>query len=392
MLLPYLTRNVWLLCLAQIFAFTGTNVTIFLGGIIGAQLAPVPILSTLPVAFMIIGVTCGTIPATFFASIYGRRIGFIGAAFFACGMCLVGAWSIILNSFWVYCLACFGMGISVAFVHQYRFAAAESVATKYAPQAISAILLAGIAGAFLGPNMANLTKDLLPETTFVGSYLALAIMVLLPALILYWLKDYQPTKPSHLTPGRALKTLARQPNFILAIMASGVSYAVMSFLMTATPISMHIMDGHSLHHTGIVIQWHIVGMFLPSLFTGKLINRFGHYNIMLYGVAALCTCILVSQYDQSVIGYWIGLVLLGMGWNFLFVAGTALLITCYRENEKYRAQAVNEFLVFGLQATASLSAGWLLSLTSWQAINLMCIPLAMMLIITILWARRQPLR
>jgi hypothetical protein len=302
-------------------------------------------------------------------------------------MCLIGAWSIATNSFGVYCLVCFGMGISVAFVHQYRFAAAESVATKYAPQAISAILLAGIAGAFLGPNIANLTKDLWPASTFVGSYLALSIMVLMPALILFWLEDYQPAATTRSTQGRSLTTLARQPNFILAIMASGVSYAVMSFLMTATPISMHIMDGHSLHHTGIVIQWHIVGMFLPSLFTGKLIGRYGHHKIMLFGVTALLTCILVSQFDQSVIGYWIGLVLLGVGWNFLFVAGTALLITCYHENEKYRAQALNEFLVFGLQAIASLSAGWLLTLTSWQAINLMCIPLAVILVGTILWAR-----
>ena len=387
MLLPHLSRNVWLLCLAQIFAFTGTNVTIFLGGIIGGLLAPAPILSTLPVALMIVGVTCGTIPASIFASIYGRRLGFIGAACFASGMCLIGAWSIATNSFGVYCLVCFGMGISVAFVHQYRFAAAESVAAKYAPQAISAILLAGIAGAFLGPNIANLTKDLWPASTFVGSYLALSIMVLMPALILFWLEDYQPAATTRSTQGRSLTTLARQPNFILAIMASGVSYAVMSFLMTATPISMHIMDGHSLHHTGIVIQWHIVGMFLPSLFTGKLIDRYGHHKIMLFGVTALLTCILVSQFDQSVIGYWIGLVLLGVGWNFLFVAGTALLITCYRENEKYRAQALNEFLVFGLQAIASLSAGWLLTLTSWQAINLMCIPLAVILVGTILWAR-----
>lgn len=164
----------------------------------------------------------------------------------------------------------------------------------------------------------------------------------------------------------------------------------MSFLMTATPISMHVMDGHSLYHTGVVIQWHIVGMFLPSLFTGKLIRRYGHHKIMVLGIAALMGCIIKSQFDQSVMGYWISLVLLGIGWNFLFVTGTALLITCYRDSEKYRAQALNDFMVFGFQAMASLSAGWLLSISSWKIINLASIPLLVLMLGIIWWARRQP--
>ncbi|MDP6189491.1 MAG: MFS transporter [Gammaproteobacteria bacterium] len=279
MLFPYLTRNVWLLCLAQVFAFTGTNVTIFLGGIIGSLLTPTPVLATLPVALMIVGITSGTVPAAMLMSVYGRRLGFVSAAIIACAAALLGAWAIALSSFWLYCLACFSMGASVAFVQQYRFAAAESVSAEYAPQAISAILLAGIAGAFLGPNIANLSKDLVPDAAFVGSYLALALMVLMPALILSWLTDADQQQSTHTEQGRSLSKLARQPDFILAIMAAGISYGLMSFLMTATPISMHVMDGHSLYHTGMVIQWHIVGMFLPSLFTGKLISRYGYHSI-----------------------------------------------------------------------------------------------------------------
>jgi len=144
-----------------------------------------------------------------------------------------------------------------------------------------------------------------------------------------------------------------------------------------------------LYHTGVVIQWHIVGMFLPSLFTGKLIRRYGHQSIMLLGILALLGCVIESQFDQSVTGYWVSLVLLGIGWNFLFITGTALLINCYRNSEKYRAQAANDFMVFGFQALASLSAGWLLNVSSWKIINIMSIPLLFILLLTILWARRQ---
>ena len=382
-------RNIWLLCLAQVFAFTSANVTIFLGGIIGSLLTPSPALATMPVASMVVGMASGTVPASLIMSKKGRRFGFIGAAIFASGASLMGALAIDMANFWAYCLACFCIGLNVAFVQQYRFAAAESVLPEYAPTAISYILLAGIAGAFLGPNVANLTKNLLPSAPFVGSYIALAVMVLMPALILSWLTNTDQKQANEADEGRSIKELAKQPNFILAIMAAGIGYGIMSFVMTATPISMHVMDGHSLYHTGVVIQWHIVGMFLPSLFTGKLIRRYGHQSIMLLGILALLGCVIESQFDQSVTGYWVSLVLLGIGWNFLFITGTALLINCYRNSEKYRAQAANDFMVFGFQALASLSAGWLLNVSSWKIINIMSIPLLFILLLTILWARRQ---
>ncbi|MCS5559393.1 MAG: MFS transporter, partial [Oceanospirillaceae bacterium] len=164
------------------------------------------------------------------------------------------------------------------------------------------------------------------------------------------------------------------------------SYALMSFLMTATPISMHVMDGHSIHDTGVVIQWHIVGMFLPSLFVGKLIRYYGHRTIMSSGIAAMIICIIVGQISQVFAGYWVSLVMLGIGWNFLFVSGTALLITSYQEAEKYRAQAFNDFLVFGFQAIAALSAGWVLSATSWKTINLMSLPFLALLLVVIWWS------
>ncbi len=380
------TRNVWLLCLAQVFAFTGANVTIFLGGIVGSLLAPSLALATLPVAAMIVGTASGTIPAAMVMSKIGRRFGFMGASVLASISALLGALAIWNELFWIYCFACLNLGVSMAFVQQYRFAAAESVPSEVAPNAISAILLAGIAGAFLGPNVANYAKDLFPEHAFVGSYIALSLMVIMPVFILSNLRAPEQGPDLREAKGRSVKALAMQPDFILAVMAAATSYALMSFLMTATPISMHVMDGHSIHDTGVVIQWHIVGMFLPSLFVGKLIRYYGHRTIMSSGIAAMIICIIVGQISQAFAGYWVSLVMLGIGWNFLFVSGTALLITSYQEAEKYRAQAFNDFLVFGFQAIAALSAGWVLSATSWKTINLMSLPFLALLLVVIWWS------
>ena len=173
------------------------------------------------------------------------------------------------------------------------------------------------------------------------------------------------------------------------MLAATLSYALMVFLMTATPLSMHVMNGHSMDDTSIVIQWHIVGMFLPSLFVGKWITKYGHRKIMLLGILAIAICIGVSQVNQSVTGYWISLVSLGLGWNFLFVSSTSLLITTYKEAEKFRAQGFNELMVFGVQAIASLSAGWLLSMSDWKSINLMSIPFLVLLLLVIWWSNKK---
>jgi MFS family permease len=384
-----LNRNVWLLCVAHVFSFAGASVTFFLGSIIGALLAPSMNWATLPVTAMVVGTAIGTVPAAMLMSKKGRRFGFISAAIMASGSALLGAVAIWHSQFWLYCMSCLSLGISYAFVQHYRFAAAESVAITVAPQAISAILLSGIAGAFLGPNVVKYAHYWIPEHAFVGSYLALAIMVAVPAIIFLWLQTPAAPTVAKAHASRTIKQLAQHPNFILAVFAATISYALMVFLMTAAPVSMHVMDGHSIDDTGIVIQWHIVGMFLPSLFVGKWITKYGHRRMMVIGISAVAMCIGVSQVDQSVATYWLSLVTLGVGWNFLFVSSTSLLITTYLEAEKYRAQAFNELMVFGVQAIASLSAGWLLIATNWQAINLMSLPLLGLLLVVICWSGQR---
>ena len=384
-----LNRNVWLLCVAHVFSFAGASVTFFLGSIIGALLAPSINWATLPVTAMVVGTAIGTVPAAMLMSKKGRRFGFISAAIVASGSALLGAVAIWHSQFWLYCMSCLSLGISYAFVQHYRFAAAESVAIKVAPQAISAILLSGIAGAFLGPNVVKYAHHWIPQHAFVGSYLALAIMVAVPAIILLWLQTPAPQTVDKAHTTRTIRQLAEHPNFILAVFAATISYALMVFLMTAAPVSMHVIDGHSIDDTGIVIQWHIVGMFLPSLFIGKWITKYGHRRMMVIGISAVAMCIAVSQIDQNVASYWVSLVTLGVGWNFLFVSSTSLLITTYLEAEKYRAQAFNELMVFGVQAIASLSAGWLLIATNWQVINLMSLPLLGLLLVVIWWSGKR---
>jgi MFS family permease len=384
-----LNRNVWLLSVAHVFSFAGASVTFFLGSIIGALLAPSMNWATLPVTAMVVGTAIGTVPAAMLMSKKGRRFGFISAAIVASGSALMGALAIWHSQFWLYCMSCLSLGISYAFVQHYRFAAAESVAIKVAPQAISAILLSGIAGAFLGPNVVKYAHHWIPQHAFVGSYLALAVMVAIPAIILLWLQTPAVQTVTKAGTSRTIKQLAQHPNFILAVFAATISYALMVFLMTAAPMSMHVMDGHSIGDTGFVIQWHIVGMFLPSLFVGKWITNYGHRHIMIIGIGAVAMCIGVSQVEQSVATYWVSLVTLGVGWNFLFVSSTSLLITTYLEAEKYRAQAFNELMVFGVQAIASLSAGWLLIATNWQVINLMSLPLLGLLLVVIWWSGKR---
>jgi MFS family permease len=242
-----------------------------------------------------------------------------------------------------------------------------------APKAISIILLAGIGSAFIGPNLANISKEIISEHLYAGSYIALAILTISSTIFLLFYKDNH--KPNNFVKKntRSYFELISQPRFFQALIASAFAYAVMSFLMTATPISMHVMEKISLSKTGLVIQLHIAAMFLPSLITGNLIKKFGHSKIMHAGVVLFLITILTSLFEQNFINYMIALIFLGFGWNFLFISGTSLLVLTYREDEKFKAQGFNDLIVYTMQALASLSAGIFLNLTSWKTMNLICI-------------------
>jgi len=381
-----MNKNLWLLILSQIFAFTAAPVTVFLSGIIGSQFSPVKSLATLPMALSIVGIAIFVFFAAKVMSIIGRRAGFIFASIGTSLSSLLAAYSIICESFILYNFSCFLLGAGVAFSHQYRFAAVETVKKDMAPKAISIILLAGIGSAFIGPNAANLSKDIISEHLYAGSYIALAALTFTSTIFLFFYKDGH--KPNNVSKknSRSYLELISQPRFLQALLASAFAYAVMAFLMTATPISMHVMEKISLTKTGLVIQLHIAAMFLPSLITGNLIRKFGHSKIMYTGVLLFLITILTSFFDQNFTNYLIALVFLGFGWNFLFIAGTSLLVLSYRENEKFKAQGFNDLIVYSIQATASLSAGVFLTLTSWKTMNLVCTIFLVLIILSTLRA------
>ena len=376
-----MNKNLWLLTLCQIFSFTAAPITVFLSGIIGSQISSIKSLATLPMSVSIVGIAIGSIFASKVMSVIGRKNGFITAAIGNSLASILTAYSIMEQNFFLFCLSNFLIGFGMAFTHQYRFAAAESVKKSVAPKAISIILLGGIVSAFIGPNLANYTKGIVIEYLYVGSYLSLSILTLIPIIFLFFYKDTSKLKINIKYSGRSYLELISQPRFLQAIIAAAFGYAIMTFLMTATPISMHIMEKISLNKTSIVIQLHIVAMFLPSLITGYLIKRYGHSNIMYAGVFLFSITIITSFFDQTFKNYLFALVFLGLGWNFLFISGTSLLVLNYKEEEKFKAQGFNDFIVFSIHATASLIAGILLSMIGWKSINLVCIPFLILILI-----------
>ena len=386
-----MNRNLSLLVSSQVFAFTAATVTVFISGIIGSQLTPIKTLSTLPPSIYVVGTAAATIFAAKIMSIIGRRLGFVFSSVAGSIACLIGAYSIMIESFFIFCIAKFILGATMAFTHQYRFAAAESVEKDKAPKAISSLLLAGIVAAFLGISLSNYTKNFVSDYLYVGSYLTLAILTLIPSFLLFFFRDIREVSfmSNEENKSRNYLDFLSDPKFLQAITSAAFAYAVMSFLMTATPISMHIVHHLSLEKTGIVLQFHVLAMFLPSLFTGNLIKKFGYSYMMYAGVLFYILTILMSFFEPSFLNYFISLIFLGIGWNFLFISGTSLLVTTYKPEEKFKAQGFNDLLVFSSMAIASLSAGILISLASWKTVNLFCIPFLILIVLSIINADRK---
>ena len=377
-----MNKNLSILALSQVFGFTANIITVFLSGIVGSQITSIKSLSTLPTALSVLGTAIFTVLAAKIMGKIGRRLGFIFGALVSSATCLFAVFAITEQNFIFFCISHLILGLGIAFAHQYRFAAAESVEKEKIPKAISILMLAGIVSSFLGITLANYSKDLIPEHLYVGSYILLAVFTFMPAIFFIFYKNNEKIKINFNGQynGRKLSEIVLQPRFLQAIVAAAFAYAVMSFLMTATPLSMHVMEKMSLEETGIVLQLHLVAMFLPSLITGHLIKRFGYSNIIYTGVLFYIVTIILSLFQQTFTNYMVALIFLGLGWNFLFISGTSLVVLTYKEEEKFRVQGINDLIVFSTMALASLSAGILLSLTSWRTMNLMCIPLLVLIV------------
>jgi len=315
---------------------------------------------------------------------FGRKAGFMFGASYAAAAGLLAAWAISNGAFVAFCIATFLIGSHNAFIQQYRFAAAESVPPERVGRVLSILMLAGVIAAFTGPETAARLQHVDGWATYAGSFVGVTVLMMCAVAILSLYPGSAFTAPAEHGGGRPLGTIVRNPVFPLAVGAAAVGYAVMSFMMTATPVSMHTMDHFSLVDTTRVIQSHIVAMFLPSLASAFLIERFGARNLIMAGLVLLFVCLGIGGFDRTLVHYWFALTLLGVAWNFLFVGGTTLLTTCYTGNERFRIQALNDFTVFTLQAIASLGSGVVLARLGWDWIILLSLPWLLALL-PLLW-------
>jgi len=370
----HIPGTVWRLMAAYSLMMAGTSLMVLLAGIIGTDFAPSTDLATLPVALVVAGLAASTLPTGKLLNRFGRRRVFIAYGFIAIAAALTAMQSLISGTFTGFCLAAFIMGWSAAAGHQYRFAALEAVPPEMAPKATSFLLLGGILAAFVGPELAVRGRELL-STEYAGSFLLLSFSYAAGLLIISFHRDSAILKNDHPGEGRPLGQILRSPVVILAIGAAALGYGVMTFMMTATPISMHKHAGHSLEATKLVIQSHIVAMYLPSLVFAWFFDRLGYKGLLWSGAGIYLLCILIAMINTEFIHFWLALVMVGVGWNFLFLSGTNLLPRGYRSSERFRVQAVNDFLVFSIQALASLGSGWVLYQWQWDGVLWACIPL-----------------
>ena len=380
--------NVWLLTFIQALVMCVGTMMILAGSVLGAHLAPRPSLSTLPIALMVVGVACGVLPLTRLMQHFGRKPVFSCVALTSSVVCLFAVWSIKQQDFTAFCLTGFMLGLCSAGFQQIRFAAMESVSAELMPKAASTVLLGGLLAAFVGPELVVLGNRLV-ATEFVGGFYLMAAILVLASGLFTLTRNTHVSAARQKDSGRSLALIAKQPVFILAVSASVVGYALMSFIMTATPVHMHVMEHHSLQHTKLVIQSHIFAMFFPSLFSGWLMTKIGVNRVILLGISAYLLTIATGLSGGHLMHYWLALVLLGIGWNFLFVGGTVLLAKSYAPTEKFKVQGLNEFLVFGFQALASLSAGIWLNVLGWRGLLLFSLSIVALLIVVVSVQGRQ---
>ena len=365
--------TVWGLSLGQALLITGNILLVSVTALVGNKISPSADLATVPVALQFIGLMGATLPAALLVRLLGRKKVFlIGNSIGLCGAALA-YYALNQSDFWLFCLSTFLLGVAIGIGQQYRFAAVENSPEGKGPQAISLIMGGGVLAAVLGPNLAVWSEYIIPDTQYVGAFAALFVLYAITTLLVAVL----PLKPASLeeqtgTP-RSYKELLSQPLLLASIISGAIGYAVMVLIMTATPLAMH---SHGFHfgHTASVIQWHVLGMFAPSFFTGHLIKKFGTSNIVQTGCLLLIACILLNQFGTSYWYFWTALVFLGIGWNFTFIGATNLLTQTYQPADKAKTQGLNDFLVFGSSAVASILAGYWQSLFGWEVLNLLMLP------------------
>jgi MFS family permease len=381
-------RNVAILAANQALFLVAAITVMTLSGIVGQRLAPTPTLATLPIAMMMVGVVLAALPASLLMKRLGRRAGFIvGALIGGAGGGVLSVWAIALGSFWLFSAGSLLLGLYQAFANYHRFAAADAASPAFESRAISLVLAGGVVAAFLGPLNASRTNELLAGLPDAGPYAVIVALAVVGAALHTWLRipNDDETRTGHQRPMREIRS---NPAFGAALLAATVGYTIMILVMTATPLAMQ-QEGFGLPDAATVMQWHVLGMFAPSFVTGHMIARFGLPNILLTGVAVLVGSVAAAVSGRSIAHFWVALVLLGIGWNFLFVGGSALLATTHAPAERGKVQGINELVIFAAVAVGSLLAGALVHTVGWATLNLLMLPLLVVTAIST-WRWRQP--
>ncbi len=381
-------RNVLVLSACQATLQTSGVTLILVTGLAGFALASDKSLATVPLTAYVLGSAMATVPASLLMNSIGRRAGFqVGTSTGIVGAA-VCALAMYLASFWLLCGGMMLMGIYTAFGKYYRFAAADAAAMDFKAKAISLTLAGGLVGGIVGPEMGKYTTGVFDQQPYIGAYLSLIFVCLIATLLLTRLDIPQLSAEERKDSGRPLRTIMAQPVFIVAALASMLSYGIMNLFMTSTPLAMHAHD-HPFHDSAFVLQWHMIGMYGPSFFTGSLIQRFGVLNVILAGCGLLLVCMVAALAGTTLINFWLAMFLLGVGWNFMYVGGSALLIEAHTPAERAKTQAANDFMVFGTMAISSMASGVLLHASGWSAVNYGSIPFLLLAAGATVWLMRR---
>jgi len=381
-------HNAVVLAAAMALGGSSPAIVVSLGGLVGQALAENKELATLPVSLLNLGLALGTIPAAMLMRRAGRRIGYIvGAGIGLAGGCLA-AFGIASYSFVLFCLGTLVIGSYGSFNQSYRFAATDAASDAFKPKAISWVMTGGLIAGVIGPQTVIWTRDAVPAAPFAGAFLGQAALALLSMMIVFLLRPAPVSIAStEAGGGRPLLEIVRQPRFVVAAVTGLVSYSLMTFMMTAAPLAM-IGCGHSVGAAALGIQWHILAMFGPSFFTGRLISRFGKGRVTAAGLVLIALSAIIGLSGITIAHFWITLILLGIGWNFGFIGATALVTDCYRPEERAKVQAANDFLIFGSVALASFSSGKLLSAGGWETVNWLAFPPVAIALFLLAWQQR----
>ncbi|MBE89782.1 MAG: MFS transporter [Rhodospirillaceae bacterium] len=381
-------KNVLILSIVLGLAMTGTSIVLTISALVGVTMAPDPAWATLPLALQWMTIVSSTYPLSLLMRRFGRRPVFIAGqmiGFFAAG---IAAYAIFNQNFTLFCLGSAIIGVHNACWQYYRFAAADTASEEFKSKSISLVLTGGVAAAILGPELANWSYDLFAPVFFAGGYLVICCITVISSFLLLGIDIPRPTDASRKNQGRPLGVIIRQPVFIVAVLASMLGYGLMNLSMTATPLAMKVC-GFQLHDTKWVIQAHILGMYLPSFFTGHLIKRFGIFNILSLGAAFMIFAAIIALSGITMAHFSVALAILGLGWNFLFIGGTTLLTESYRSEEKEKVQGYNDLIVFGTVAGTALFSGFMQHLYGWDAVSASLILPSLVVFGAVTWLRFQ---